>query len=161
MSWYQWIVLPLTIVSVCLLRRFARRPQRLRNDKFVVDWPWPLRWLVGCVYLVFLGLLAYVQITVGVPTMFWVIVGTFLLPISYLALYLLRSRVEYDDTTITSYSTLGPPRKFPLKNIVYAGDIGPLGHEFQSGDGQTIYVNSYQTGAERLIELLKRQIGAN
>jgi hypothetical protein len=76
----------------------------------------------------------------------------------YGALYVWRGRTEYDATTIHSYAMFGKPGQFALRDFTRAGPISWRGNEFERGTGDKIYVNSYQTGAADLLDLLQRQV---
>jgi hypothetical protein len=45
-----------------------------------------------------------------------------------------------------------------LSDLTVAGPVSWRGHEFSTEAGDKIYVNTYQTGASDLIDLLQRRV---
>jgi hypothetical protein len=69
-----------------------------------------------------------------------------------------RTRTEYIESILIAYPMIGKPQQFALSDFTRAGPISWRGHEFSTDAGDKIYVNSYQTGASALIELLQRRV---
>jgi hypothetical protein len=88
-------------------------------------------------------------------------IGSLVIPLLALAFWgtlVGRVRNEYNDKTLIAYPMTGKPRQFALSDFTMGGPISWRGHKFSTQAGDKIYVNTYQTGAPDLIDLLQRQV---
>jgi hypothetical protein len=145
-------------VVLAYIRRNARAKPRLNREGLqVVRWSFFTR-LVSA--LLFVGLTVTLVVLIFAEH---APIGLCALSVmaaslaGYGALYVWRSRTEYDATTIHSYAMFGKPGQFAMRDFTRAGPVGWRGHEFETRTGDKIYVNSYQTGAADLLDLLQRQ----
>jgi hypothetical protein len=106
-----------------------------------------------CGYFLFLNFAGGEKI----PVPLWILV-ILLLSLACLGALTWRARNEYNESTLIAYPMIGKSRQFALSDFTLAGPISWRGHEFSTETGDKIYVNTYQTGAPDLIELLQRQV---
>jgi hypothetical protein len=153
------VVLPLFLAY---LKRSAR-VKAARNDMgvFVVVWSLPMRLLSGMLFVTFgtdLIYLVWLDLWPGenVPVILYGLVLITFVPAAFGALYFWRYRIEYDETSIRCYPIFGKPRQFDIHSFTRAGPVGPRGHRFENDEGDEICVNSLQSGAPDLIDLLQK-----
>jgi hypothetical protein len=109
--------------------------------------------LSACTYFLWLQLATDEK---GIAVLWFLM--TPLLALAVWAALTLRVRNEYNETILIAYNMFGKPRQFALSDLTVAGPVSWRGHEFSTEAGDKIYVNTYQTGASDLIDLLQRQV---
>jgi hypothetical protein len=165
MSRYVVQFLGLMLLGVVLAywrRRSSNRHPPTRSGFYVIRWPLPIRLISGALFIVMLaicGFLLWARLATDENVPFLLLgLALLLLALSSYGALSWRTRNEYNETTIIAYPVIGRPRHFPLSDFTRAGPVGWRGHEFSTAAGDKIYVNSYQTAASTLIELLQRQV---
>jgi hypothetical protein len=165
MSRYVFQFLGLMLLGVVLgywKRRSSTRHPPTRTGFYVIRWPLPIRLINGALFIVMLGIcgfLLWARLATDESVPFLLLgLALLLLALSSYGALSWRTRNEYNETTIIAYPVIGRPRHFSLSAFTRAGPVGWRGHEFSTAAGDKIYVNSYQTGASTLIEMLQRQV---
>jgi hypothetical protein len=159
----QFLGLMLLAIALVYWKRHAgAQLPPTRNGFCVVRWPLTLRLINAAFFIVMLAMCAFflwarLATYEDVPSVIWGLMIP-LLALSIWAVLSWRTRNEYNETTLIAYPLSGKPRQFALSDFTRAGPISWRGHEFSTETGDKIYVNSYQTGAPTLIELLQRQV---
>jgi hypothetical protein len=143
------------------LRRAGTKPAPFRNGFHVVRWPLALRLIYAAFVFMVLAMCAiflWASLATdekGTPVILVIVIP--LLALAGWGALSWRTRTEYNDMTLIAFPGIGQPQSFAIRDITRAGPISWRGHEFATDNGDKIYVNSIQTGASALIELLKRQ----
>jgi hypothetical protein len=161
---FQFFVLTIGAILTALweARRNRNRPAQIKNGFHVVRCSLGLRllgaafliaMLTACTYLLWLHL-ATDEKRLDV---LWFLVAP-LLAFAVWAALTFRVRNEYNETTLIAYDMFGEPRQFALSDLTMAGPVSWRGHEYSTEAGDKIYVNTYQTGAPDLIDLLQRRV---
>ncbi len=143
-------------------RRAGAQPPPIQNGFYVVRWPLAVRLINVAFFIVMLAtciffLWSRFTSDQNVPPLLWGLLFM-LLALATWGAGTWRVRNEYNETTIVAYPMTGKPRQFALSDFTRAGPVSWRGHEFSTETNDKIYVNSYQTGAPALIELLQRQV---
>jgi hypothetical protein len=160
---FQFFGLLIAFQLLILWQRQNRTKQSpFRNGFHIVRWPLALRLIYAGFFtstLAICGVLFWAELKTDeeVPSSLWVF-AIALLALSSLGTLAWRTRTEYNESTVITYPMTGKPRQFALRDFTRAGPISWRGHPFFTVTGDTIYVNSFQTGAPPLIELLQRQV---
>jgi hypothetical protein len=159
----QFLGLMLLAIALAYWKRHAgAQLPPTRNGFYVVRWPLTLRLINAAFFVVMLATCAFFlwlrfASDENVPPLLWGLMFILLALASWGTLAW-RARNEYNETTIIAHPMTGKPRQFALSDFTRAGPVNWRGHEFSTETGFKIYVNSYQTGAPTLIELLQRQV---
>jgi hypothetical protein len=165
MSRYLVEFLGLMLLPVALAywkRHAGARHPPTQDGFYVVRWPLTVRLVNVVFFIVMLAtciffLWSRFASDQNVPPLLWGLLFI-LLALATLGARTWRVRNEYNETTIIAYAMTGKPRQFALSDFTRAGPVSWRGHEFSTETDDKIYVNSYQTGAPALIELLQRQV---
>ena len=160
---FQFFVLLLgAILGALWLRRNRGRPAQVKNGFNVVRWGLGLRFLSAVVLIAMLTACTYfvwLQFATderGIAALLFLTTPSLAFAV-WTALFF-RARNEYNETALIAYNMFGKSRQFVLSDLTVAGPVRWRGHEFSTEAGDRIYVNTYQTGASDLIDLLRRQV---
>ena len=159
----QFLGLMLLPIALAYWKRNASvRPPPTQNGFYVVRWPFTVRLINVAFFIVMLAtciffLWSRITSKQNVPPLLWGLLFL-LLALATWGTRAWRVHNEYNETTIVAYPMTGKPRQFALSDFTRAGPVSWRGHEFSTETDDKIYVNSYQTGAPALIELLQRQV---
>jgi hypothetical protein len=164
-SGYRFQFFVLTVAAIlCALwaRRNRGRPAQVKNGFKLVRWGLGLRLLSAVVLIVMLTACTYfvwLQFATderGIAVLLFLTTPS--LAFAVWTVLFFRARNEYNETALIAYNMFGKSRQFVLSDLTVAGPVSWRGHEFSTEAGEKIYVNTYQTGASDLIDLLRRQV---
>jgi hypothetical protein len=159
MSWIrpfavQAITVLLTLLLVRWIAKRASRADPLLDGWNIVQWGPQMRWLsiILCVMMLGAGFVL-IPAVARAPAALALIVSVIALPV-YGAIYYWRNWLEYKDDVLIVNTTWKGRQTLRLSDLSFTGAVGPRGHEYTTSTGDTIYINSYQHGANNLIKLL-------
>jgi hypothetical protein len=151
-----------TVLFTLWLRRSGAQPAPVLNAFHIVRWPLALR-LINAAFCVMVlaicGIFLWARLATDekVPSVILVLAVPLVALAGWGALSA-RTRTEYNESTLIVFPVFGQPQRIGIRDFTRAGPISWRGHEFATDNGDKIYVNSIQTGASALIELLQRQV---
>lgn len=160
------VTVALTIALIGFVNWRATQLPVKRRGVFIVAYPLPLRLCALGGLLIFLWLLSpafgigSAVMTFHDAAILFALAAPFIAAFGFATLYYWRSRFEYDEASLTSYSALGPARHVALTDITGIGNSGVRGQEFVLNTGGRIYVSPLQRGGQTLIAFLKTQLSA-
>ena len=159
MTWIRsFAMLAMTLlVTVILVRWLANRAARtapIVEGWNIVQWGPQMRWLSIVLCLLMWGAgSVLVPVVARKPAALALIVLVIVLPV-YAALYFWRNCLEYKDDVLIVNTIWRRRRTLRLSELIFTGAVGPRGHEYATSMGDSIYINSYQHGANALFKLL-------
>jgi hypothetical protein len=150
----QAITVLLTLLLVRWIAKRASRADPLLDGWNIVQWGPQMRWLsiILCVMMLGAGFVL-IPAVARAPAALALIVSVIALPV-YGAIYCWRNWLEYKDDVLIVNTTWKGRQTLRLSDLSFTGAVGPRGHEYTTSTGDTIYINSYQHGANNLIKLL-------